>query len=277
MATYLVWKDNVISMVRGDTLKIKLTIVKDEQQGLVGYINKNIEASKIYQLQEGDKVYFGLMAPNHTFEQSAIIKYIEQGEEPVKEPIVPQGTLDVTTNGEVNVYEYASVNINVPQPEGTCEITENGEYEVFNGTSGYSTVNVNVTPPPAIPLYTVNLTTQADEDGAYIKLFGTTDDDQGNSYISGLILLPNGPAPIPKSASNSSPKYFADSLYINPFLDDMQLTCRIVEDEYINLTSNKVLEVSGDVSVDSENIAHIYGNCNINITNTDFTQGDNIK
>lgn len=261
-------------MVRGDTLKIKLTIIEDEQQGLVGYINKNVDKEKIYQLKEGDKVYFGLMAPNHTFEQSSIIKYIEQGEEPVKEPIVPQGTLDVTANGEVEVYEYASVNVEVPQPEGNLDITENGEYEVFNGTSGYSTVNVNVTPPPAIPLYTVNLTTQAED--AYINLSGVNYDEPG-SYISGLILLPNGPAPIPKSVPNSSPKYFDDSLYINPFLDDMQLTCRIVEEECINLTSNKVLDVSGDVSVDSENIAHIYGNCNINITNIDFTQGDDTK
>lgn len=272
MATYLVWKDNVISMVRGDTLKIKLTIVKDEQQGLVGYINKNIEASKIYQLQEGDKVYFGLMAPNHTFEQSAIIKYIEQGEEPVKEPIVPQGTLDVTANGEVDVYEYASVNINVPQPEGTCEITENGEYEVFNGTSGYSTVNVNVTPPPAIPLYTVNILNEEQAQDVFINLQATMYDGT-KEYLSGLILEPEGlsPSPLPKSSNVFKPKDFTPQLYINPLGGNLQLTCRIVEDEYIILHSSHILEViSGNASVDSENNVFIYGNCTINILNIEY-------
>ena len=257
-------------MVRGDTLRIKLTIVKDEHQGLVGYINKNIDKDKIYKLKEGDKVYFGLMAPNHTFEQSSIIKYIEQGEEQVKEPIVPQGTLDITENGEVDVYEYASVNVEVSQLEGNLDITENGEYDVFD----YESVNVSITPPPSIPLYTVNLTTQAED--AYINLSGINYDGPG-SYISGLILSPNGPAPMPKSASKSSPKYFDEALYINPFLGDLQLTCRIVEGEHIELVSNKVLEVSGDADVDSENSVRIYGNCTVDVTNIDFTQGDNIK
>ena len=251
MATYLVWKDNVISMVRGDTLKIKLTIVKDEQQGLVGYINKNIEASKIYQLKEGDKVYFGLMAPNHTFEQSTIIKYIEQGEEPVREPIIPQGTLDITENGEVDVYEYASVNINVPQPEGTCEITENGEYEVFDGTSGYSIVNVNVTPPPAIPLYTVNINNLSDE-YSFVRI------NQPGEYISGLI---SSPDPLP----NANINYVTD-LYINPFSTNEELSCRLIPGHYLVFESGNIIDsVTGDAEKITDTTATISGNCTINL------------
>ena len=235
-------------MVRGDTLKIKLTIVKDEQQGLVGYINKNIEASKIYQLQEGDKVYFGLMAPNHTFEQSAIIKYIEQGEEPVREPIIPQGTLDVTENGEVDVYEYASVNVDVPQPEGQIEITGNGEYDVF----GYESALVNIN---AIPFYTVNVNNMS-EAYSFIRI------RQPGEYISGLISSPDNASPLPKANLN-----YVTDLYINdPSYTYEELSCRIIPGHYLVFESGNIIDsVTGDAEKLTDTTATISGNCTINL------------
>jgi len=98
MATYLVWKNNVISMVRGDTLKFKLTLIKDEENNLLGFINKNFkeeEYDKIYHVQPGDSVYFGLMAPNKPFEKSCVVKY-----------------LTIIEDSEASEFEYHGITIN---------------------------------------------------------------------------------------------------------------------------------------------------------------------
>ena len=46
----------------------------------------------------------------------------------------PQGSIDIVTNGEHNVYDYETAIVNVPGivPEGTLSITENGSYDITN-------------------------------------------------------------------------------------------------------------------------------------------------
>lgn len=49
--------------------------------------------------------------------------------------IFPEGTLDITENGEYDVYEKATVNVDVPVgvfPEGNIDITNTEEYDVTN-------------------------------------------------------------------------------------------------------------------------------------------------
>lgn len=61
--------------------------------------------------------------------------------------IVPSGSVDITTNGEHDISEYATANVQVPQgvfPEGTIEITANGDHDV----TSYVTASVN-TPQPS--------------------------------------------------------------------------------------------------------------------------------
>ena len=56
--------------------------------------------------------------------------------------IKPSGTKSITANGsDIDVKEYAAVNVAVPQPSGTINITENGsDIDVAQ----YATANVNV-------------------------------------------------------------------------------------------------------------------------------------
>lgn len=131
MATYLIWKNNVISIIRGDTVDIKLTIVENDNQGLVGYINKNFDdlvepessenpvgiIGKIYHLQVGDKVYFGLMRPNDSFEKSVIVKYIE------KTDILEDSELDY--NG---IYEDELGNLHIRLDRRDTELLYPGDY-----------------------------------------------------------------------------------------------------------------------------------------------------
>lgn len=68
--------------------------------------------------------------------------------EPIPEQyIVPEGTAEITKNGEHDVSEYASVNVNVPDVPAVVEelnVTENGEYTPGDGVDGFSKVTVNV-------------------------------------------------------------------------------------------------------------------------------------
>lgn len=131
MATYLIWKNNVISIIRGDTLDIKLTIVENDNQGLIGYINKNFDdlvepessenpvgiIGKIYHLQVGDKVYFGLMRPNDSFEKSVIVKYIEK--------------IDILENSELDyngIYEDELGNLHIRLDRRDTELLYPGDY-----------------------------------------------------------------------------------------------------------------------------------------------------
>jgi len=62
MATYYIRKNNVISMVRGDTFSFNITLSDDEFP------------DEIYILSEDDKLFFALMEPNKSFEESLLIK-----------------------------------------------------------------------------------------------------------------------------------------------------------------------------------------------------------
>src|SRR5574344_54408 len=49
----------------------------------------------------------------------------------------PEGSYNITENGEYDVTAYASAYVDVPMPEGTYNITENGEYDVAAYASAY--------------------------------------------------------------------------------------------------------------------------------------------
>ena len=49
----------------------------------------------------------------------------------------PEGTYNITENGEYDVTAYVSAYVDVPMPEGTYNITKNGEYDVTAYASAY--------------------------------------------------------------------------------------------------------------------------------------------
>lgn len=72
--------------------------------------------------------------------------------------VTPTGTISITQNGEdIDVAEYATANVNVPNPStGTMPITENGEYNV----SEYATAEVDVEPHEKNVIEDQEVTTQ---------------------------------------------------------------------------------------------------------------------
>lgn len=54
--------------------------------------------------------------------------------------LIPKGTITITENGEYDVSNYETANVNTPVPTGTLEVTENGEHDV----ASYEKVNVAV-------------------------------------------------------------------------------------------------------------------------------------
>lgn len=49
--------------------------------------------------------------------------------------ITPTGTKNISANGEVDVTQYATALVAVPEPTGTENITENGTYDIKNKAS----------------------------------------------------------------------------------------------------------------------------------------------
>ena len=84
MATYLVKKNNVISMIRGDTFRFDVTISDDSSP------------CGVYRLSNQDVLYFGLMEPNKNFEDSVLVKEYPAGITPINE----DGSITITLNSE---------------------------------------------------------------------------------------------------------------------------------------------------------------------------------
>lgn len=88
---------------------------------------------------------------------------LEGFETPIPEGyVVPEGVLEITENGEVDIAAFKKVIINVAGqvPTGSIEITTNGEHNV----AGKATANVNV-PIPAgyvLPQGSIDITTNGD-------------------------------------------------------------------------------------------------------------------
>ena len=111
-----------------------------------------------------------------------IYDYISEGY------LKPEGTLEITENGTVDVSQYESATVNVPIPEGyiiptgTKTITENGTTDV----TSYANVNVNVLFETTLQEKTVTPTESSQVvacDDGYGGLSQVTVDAIPNSYI----------------------------------------------------------------------------------------------
>lgn len=77
----------------------------------------------------------------------------------VPQGVFPAGTLEINQNGLVNVRNYENANVNIPGPTGTKDITENGDYDV----SAFAGAHVAV-PQGITPTGTINITQNGDTD-----------------------------------------------------------------------------------------------------------------
>lgn len=75
--------------------------------------------------------------------------------------IIPSDTINIISNGTVDVSHYAYASVSVPTPSGTYTITANGTYDVTN----YATASVNVSGGGGItPTGTITITTNGVKD-----------------------------------------------------------------------------------------------------------------
>lgn len=107
--------------------------------------------------------------------------------------ITPTGTLNITTNGTHNVYNYASAKVNVPTSDPVLKsinITENGRYTPPTGTDGYNEVYVSVS-ADGTELAPINIT----ENGTYEASGNGVD---GYSVVTVNVPIPEEPVLISK-------------------------------------------------------------------------------
>lgn len=75
-----------------------------------------------------------------TFDDSLAEAFISDGLAVEYTLITPTGSKTITSNGEADVTEYATANVQVPQPTGSISITENGTVDI----SAYASATINV-------------------------------------------------------------------------------------------------------------------------------------
>lgn len=107
--------------------------------------NVQIEQSKLDNLAMKVFAVSG-EAPKHTVDEMAqILDYVAHHQ------VTPSGTLSISQNGQYDVTDYATADVNVPAPTptiGSLTVTPSTSQQVFNSSSvdGYKPVTVNAMP-----------------------------------------------------------------------------------------------------------------------------------
>lgn len=90
MSLYLIRRNKVITMTRGDYLSIDIELKSGK-----------FPNEKIYQINEGDIVFFGLMEPNQPFEKAILKKefgyddFAMEGQSLIKIVLNPEDTIEL--------------------------------------------------------------------------------------------------------------------------------------------------------------------------------------